>query len=221
MTAQTITVVGARGGSGTSTIAAAAALFAARIVATELVARDVDSAAALLGLGASGTTDAPMDVAERLTLASVRYRRRVGCRGRRGASRPTRSPADRPAARRPTRPLLPRLAQHREQRAAPGRDRGAERDGPQPHPARRAGRVRRARRRPGPRQRARRPNDRRRPPRHPLARAARARRPSPVRRHARLRDQSCRRVPQPTSLSPTAAALSRAFPESVNRLATP
>jgi hypothetical protein len=71
MTAQTITVVGARGGSGTSTIAAAAALFAARIVATELVARDVDSAAALLGLGASGAPDAPMDVAEQLTLASV------------------------------------------------------------------------------------------------------------------------------------------------------
>jgi hypothetical protein len=45
----------ARGGSGTSTIAAAAALCAARIVATELVARDVDSAAALLGLGAIAT----------------------------------------------------------------------------------------------------------------------------------------------------------------------
>ncbi|HEY5171179.1 MAG TPA: hypothetical protein VIK54_05575, partial [Acidimicrobiia bacterium] len=71
MTAQTITVVGARGGSGTSTIAAAAALFAARIVATELVARDVDSAAALLGLGAPGDPDAPMDVAEHLTLASA------------------------------------------------------------------------------------------------------------------------------------------------------
>ena len=55
MTEQTITVVGARGGSGTSTIAAAAALFAARIVATELVAADVDSAAALLGLGAPRT----------------------------------------------------------------------------------------------------------------------------------------------------------------------
>ena len=71
MTAQTITVVGARGGSGTSTIAAAAALFAARIVATELVARDVDSAAAMLGLSAPGDSDVPMDVAERLTLASV------------------------------------------------------------------------------------------------------------------------------------------------------
>ena len=71
MTAQTITVVGARGGSGTSTIAAAAALFAARIVATELVACDVDSAAALLGLGAPGDPEVPMDVAERLTLASA------------------------------------------------------------------------------------------------------------------------------------------------------
>ena len=71
MTAQTITVVGARGGTGTSTIAAAAALCAARVVSTELVARDVESAAALLGLGASGTPDAPMDVAEHLTLVSA------------------------------------------------------------------------------------------------------------------------------------------------------
>ena len=71
MTAQTVTVVGARGGSGTSTIAASAALFAARIVPTELVARDVDSAAALLGLGAAGDPDEPIDVAHGLTLASV------------------------------------------------------------------------------------------------------------------------------------------------------
>ena len=39
MTDQTITIVGARGGSGTSTVAAAVALFAARTVPTELVAR--------------------------------------------------------------------------------------------------------------------------------------------------------------------------------------
>jgi hypothetical protein len=71
MTAQTITVVGARGGSGTSTIAAAVALFAARIVSTELVANDVGSAAALLGLGATGDRDAPMHIAEGLTLVST------------------------------------------------------------------------------------------------------------------------------------------------------
>jgi hypothetical protein len=71
MTAQTITVVGARGGSGTSTIAAAVALFAARIQPTELVARDVGGAAALLGLGAPGDPDMPVDVADGLTLASA------------------------------------------------------------------------------------------------------------------------------------------------------
>ncbi|MEY2524938.1 MAG: hypothetical protein QOJ66_3503, partial [Ilumatobacteraceae bacterium] len=62
MTAQTITVVGARGGSGTSMIAAAAALCAARLLPTELVAADVGSAAALLGLVAAGDPNVPMDV---------------------------------------------------------------------------------------------------------------------------------------------------------------
>ena len=71
MTAQTITVVGARGGTGTSTIAAAAALFSARVVPTELVARDLDHAAALLGLCATGDSDVPIDVAHGLTLAST------------------------------------------------------------------------------------------------------------------------------------------------------
>ncbi|MDP9335807.1 MAG: hypothetical protein M3Q30_21220 [Actinomycetota bacterium] len=71
MTAQTITIVGARGGSGTSTIASAVALHASRVGRTELVTSDVGSAAALLGLGASPDPSAPMDVVHGLTLVSA------------------------------------------------------------------------------------------------------------------------------------------------------
>ena len=68
MTAQTITVVGARGGSGASTISAALALFASRVAATELVAADVDAAAALLGRGVAQYPSAQIEVADGLRL---------------------------------------------------------------------------------------------------------------------------------------------------------
>jgi hypothetical protein len=150
-----------------------------------------------------------------------RYRHHAGLGDRCGAARPARPQSDGSAACGATGALLPRSAQHREQRAASGRHRGAERDWPQPHAARRAGRVWRARRRPGPHHCERRPHDRRRPPRRPLARAAGARRPPPVRRHHPLCHQPCRRVPQSTSFGPISAAVSNAVPESRNRLRTP
>jgi hypothetical protein len=68
---QTITIVGARGGSGASAVASAVALFASRTVTTELVAADLDSAAALLGIGGPTTLDTPIDVADGLALAST------------------------------------------------------------------------------------------------------------------------------------------------------
>jgi hypothetical protein len=49
MTAQTFTIAGARGGSGTTTVAAATALLLAGHAATELVAAERDTTAALLG----------------------------------------------------------------------------------------------------------------------------------------------------------------------------
>jgi hypothetical protein len=51
---RTITVTGARGGSGASTVAAALALFGAREHPTELVTHDLDDMTALLGLTAPG-----------------------------------------------------------------------------------------------------------------------------------------------------------------------
>jgi hypothetical protein len=71
MTDQTITVVGARGGSGASTVATAIALFASRAAVTELVAADVGGAAALLGLGGAENPRAPIDVTHGLTLVST------------------------------------------------------------------------------------------------------------------------------------------------------
>src|SRR5207302_843901 len=55
-------------GSGASTVASAVAVFASRTVTTELVSADLDSAAALLGIGGSTTPGAPIDVADGLTL---------------------------------------------------------------------------------------------------------------------------------------------------------
>lgn len=71
MTEQTITVAGARGGSGTSTVAAAIALLAARHASTELVAADLDTTAALLGLTTTQDGAAPIEVVPRLTLTST------------------------------------------------------------------------------------------------------------------------------------------------------
>ena len=64
----TITVAGARGGSGTTTIAAALALYASRHASTELVAADIGSAAALLGLTAVPDRHERLKVADDLTL---------------------------------------------------------------------------------------------------------------------------------------------------------
>jgi hypothetical protein len=66
---QRITVVGARGGQGASTVAAAVALFAAGHRPTRLVSHDLHGAAGLLGLAAPLPGDAsPLRVAERLEL---------------------------------------------------------------------------------------------------------------------------------------------------------
>jgi len=68
---RTITVAGARGGSGASTVAAGIALYTARHASTELVAAELDTTAALLGL--AGTQDArtAIAVADRLTLTAT------------------------------------------------------------------------------------------------------------------------------------------------------
>jgi Mrp family chromosome partitioning ATPase len=71
MTAQTITVAGGRGGRGTSTVAAATALLLARHAATELVAAERDTTAALLGLTGPHDGCVPLKVGERLTLVST------------------------------------------------------------------------------------------------------------------------------------------------------
>jgi len=67
MTEQMFTVVGARGGSGATTISAAVALDASRVAATELVAADMDTAAALLGIGVAQDQSAQIEVADGLT----------------------------------------------------------------------------------------------------------------------------------------------------------
>jgi len=71
MTAKTITIAGARGGSGTSTIAAAVALLIAGHASTELVAADPGTTAALLGLASTQDSRAPIDVTPRLALTST------------------------------------------------------------------------------------------------------------------------------------------------------
>jgi hypothetical protein len=70
MCQRTITVAGARGGSGTTTTAAALALFAARHATTELVACEATATAALLGLAVRPGATAPTPVCEGLTLVS-------------------------------------------------------------------------------------------------------------------------------------------------------
>jgi hypothetical protein len=65
----TVTLAGARGGQGTSTTAAALALLAARHTErVELIAHDVDTTAALLGLPALPEASEGIAVTERLTL---------------------------------------------------------------------------------------------------------------------------------------------------------
>ena len=64
---RTICLTGARGGSGTSTVAAALALLAARHHPTELVAPNVDDMAALLGLPSTGNPET-LNVAPQLDL---------------------------------------------------------------------------------------------------------------------------------------------------------
>jgi hypothetical protein len=68
---RTITVAGARGGSGASTLAAGIALYTARYASTELVAAERDTTAALLGLAGTQDARSPIDVADRLTLAAT------------------------------------------------------------------------------------------------------------------------------------------------------
>jgi hypothetical protein len=69
MTNQTITVAGARGGSGTTTIAAALALFAARHATTQLVPCETGVTAALLGLARPPGAAPAIAVTEQLVLA--------------------------------------------------------------------------------------------------------------------------------------------------------
>lgn len=67
---RTITFTGARGGHGTTTVAAVVALHAARHAPTVLVSPDIDAACALLGASCSG--DAAIDVFPGLSLAADR-----------------------------------------------------------------------------------------------------------------------------------------------------
>jgi hypothetical protein len=68
----TITVAGVRGGQGTSTTAAALALFAARRTdRVELVAHDLDTMAALVGVPTPADPERGAAIAERLTLRAA------------------------------------------------------------------------------------------------------------------------------------------------------
>ncbi len=67
-TIDTISLVGVRGGSGTSTIAAILSLFASKMGGVELVTEDVQLASALLGLGEPD--ESPAEVAPGLILAT-------------------------------------------------------------------------------------------------------------------------------------------------------
>ena len=69
MTPRTIALTGARGGHGTTTVAAALALFAARHGSTVLLADDPTSSAALLGV-VHAPADAGLQVTENLVLTS-------------------------------------------------------------------------------------------------------------------------------------------------------
>src|SRR5687768_14326621 len=68
MSTRTISISGARGGHGASTVAAALALHAARHDPTELIAHDPEGMAALLGLAAPPPDDAPLTIAPQLDL---------------------------------------------------------------------------------------------------------------------------------------------------------
>lgn len=70
MTTLNVILNGARGGQGTSTIAAALALYAARHADTQLVARDPAATAALLGI-ATPVDGEPAAVTDRLTLVDT------------------------------------------------------------------------------------------------------------------------------------------------------
>src|SRR5262249_1632456 len=71
MTNHVINIAGARGGSGTTTIAAALALFTARHVTTGLVPCEMRATAALLGLARPSGTVLTLPVTERLSLNST------------------------------------------------------------------------------------------------------------------------------------------------------
>jgi hypothetical protein len=68
---RTITVAGARGGRGASTVAAGVALCVARYAITELVAAERDTTAALLGLAGTQDARSPIAVADRLPLTAT------------------------------------------------------------------------------------------------------------------------------------------------------
>ncbi len=72
MAERVITIVGTRGGSGTSTVAAVTALFASRYGATELVAIDTGAAGALLGVAAAQGESGRIDVTEQLAVVRAR-----------------------------------------------------------------------------------------------------------------------------------------------------
>ena len=71
MTAQTITIAGARGGSSTATVTAMTAVLLAGHAVTELVAAERDATAALLGLTGPHDSCAPIQVLGRLRLVST------------------------------------------------------------------------------------------------------------------------------------------------------
>ena len=121
---RTIVVTGARGGQGTTTVAAALALYAAAHNETVLVSPDRDAAAALLGIP-THTSDEPIPVVGGLTLVSPPSDRQRRHRGHRRRSTRPHSDARRRqrAVRRAQRPLLRRSGDAaRRRRAVTRRD---------------------------------------------------------------------------------------------------
>ncbi len=177
-TTDRITLVGVRGGSGTSTIGAALALISRAMVRAELVTADPVLSAALLGVGPPDQL--PAEVLGRLvvaqeasgeaelTIIETGTATEPSVRPRGGRRAPPGHPAE---------PLLPRTPDPARRPARPRRARPGGRAGPGPHRARRHRRHWPRRRRHGARHARRRSYDRRRPPRHTSREPARVRRP--------------------------------------------
>ena len=178
----TITLAGVRGGQGTSTTAAALALLAGRRCEhVELVAHDLDTTAALLGLPGPVDPDDDVAVTEQLTLRSEPSGTAQVVIIDAGPLHCRRSTPRRASRRRAARPLLPEPARSRHASGTrTRRDRRRPRERAEPHLARRRRRHRRPDARGNDRLARGRPHDRRWHPARTRATPHRSRAPRPL-----------------------------------------